>query len=48
MADIGKDMYINASHTRDEIQAENCQFEVFCSADTTLSTYWATTTNPVK
>lgn len=47
-ADIGKDMYINASHTRDEIKAENCKFEVFCSVDTTLSAYWATTTNPVK
>jgi len=47
-ADIGKDIYINASHTRDEIKAENCKFEVFCTVDTTLSAYWATTTNPVK
>ncbi len=47
-ADVGKDLYVNASHTREEIKAENCQFEVFSIADTTLSSYWATTTNPVK
>ncbi|HOH97572.1 MAG TPA: choice-of-anchor D domain-containing protein [Candidatus Cloacimonadota bacterium] len=47
-SDLGKDLYINATHTRDEIKAENCKFEVFASVDTTLSTYWATTTNPVS
>ena len=48
MSDLGKDIYFNASHTRDEIPINNCRFEVFCSVDTTLTNYWATTTNPVR
>lgn len=47
-SDLGKDLYINSSHTRDVIPVENCEFEVFCSTDTTLTNYWATTTNPVR
>lgn len=41
-ANIGKDIYIEGSGNRDEVQAQNCAFSVFCAQDTTVSDYWAT------
>jgi PKD repeat protein len=41
-ANVGKDIYIEGTGTRDGISAENCGFSVFCEQDTTVSDYWAT------
>lgn len=46
-ADLGKDIYIDGVGYRDEIKAQNCGFSVFAAADTTVSTYWATSTAPI-
>ena len=46
-ADLGKDIYIDGVGYRDEIKAQNCGFSVFAAADTTVSTYWATSAAPI-
>jgi len=47
-ADIGSDIYIHGVTTRDDIKLQNCNFEVFSTADTTLSNYWATSSAPLS
>ncbi|HPS40051.1 MAG TPA: DUF1573 domain-containing protein, partial [Candidatus Cloacimonadota bacterium] len=47
-ADIGSDIYIHGVTTRDNIKLQNCSFEVFSSADTTLSNYWVTSSAPLS
>jgi PKD repeat protein len=47
-ADVGRDLYIVGDALRDEVAAENCDFSVFCRADTTLTAYWSTSNTPVN
>lgn len=47
-ADAGNDMYFEAPDIRDALKVENCDFEVFCSADTTRTAYWTTTNVPIR
>ncbi len=47
-SDIGNDIYIYVSISREAIQLNNCSFEVFSSADTTLSNYWANSASPLS
>jgi len=48
-SDIGNDIYVyGSSGTREAIQLNNCSFEVFSSADTTLSNYWANSSTPLS
>jgi len=46
-ADLGRDIYVDGVGFRDEIKAQNCGFSVFAAADTTVSTYWATSAAPI-
>lgn len=47
-ADLGADIYIVGTTTRDAVKLENCGFEVFSAADTTLSNYWANADAPLS
>ncbi len=47
-SDAGKDMYFEAPNIRDELKVENCDFDVFCTLDTTRTAYWTTTNAPIK
>jgi len=47
-ADVGRDLYIVSDDTRDEIAVENCDFNVFCQSDTTVTAYWSTSNAPVN
>ncbi len=47
-ADLGADIYIYGVTTRDAVKVENCGFEVFSAADTTLSNYWANSSIPLS
>jgi len=47
-ADLGADIYIYGVTTRDAIKLENCGFEVFSVADTTVSNYWANSSTPLS
>lgn len=47
-ADLGADIYIYGVTTRDAVKVENCGFEVFSAADTTLSNYWANSSVPLS
>lgn len=47
-ADIGADIYIHGVTFRDEIKLQNCSFEVFSAADSTVSNYWANSSAPLS
>jgi len=47
-SDLGNDIYVGGVSSRDEIKAANCRFEVFCSSDTTLTDYWATSPGQIN
>jgi len=46
-ADIGKDFYVYGTTGRDAIKMQNCRFDVFSRADTTITNYWGTSEAPL-